>query len=393
MRVEVIETEKALRALEPVWESLWLADPAADIFATFAWFLNWWEHFGHSAGPDVLVMRDGDRWVSLPGRDMRLHVVVVWDQGEAMAIAPLLLVRGRWRRCPVRLLVPPLNDHAPRSGFLMARAPRAAVAAVVEYLARSRQWDMLWLDGMPRQSGLVSVLGEVAARRLRLGRQQPSWSHAYLALEGTWEQYLKRKSENFRRSLRRAERALGQMGTVTVEQYEGPDTVQSTGMQAFIEVDRESWKARDGESIALYPHLGAYYGALATQFAKKNQGEIWLLRIANEPAAAFLCLCDSRLLYIIKSSYKEKFGSSQLSPSFVLMAHIVQEAWRRKLIGIDCVGQVPFLERWASARIEFDRLVVFGNRFYPGFVRVVDRVMTRVGRAKHALRGWLSRED
>lgn len=389
MRVELIETEDALRALEPVWESLWRADPAADVFTSFDWFLNWWEHFGHGRGSYGLVMRDGDRWVSLPGRDTRLHVLVVWDQGEALAIAPLLLLHGWWQRCPVRILAPPLNNHAPRSGFLMSRASRAAVAAVVEYLARSRQWDLMLLDGIPGQSGLVPTLSEVAARRLRPGQRQLPWFHAYLAVEGTWEQYLKQKSENFRRSLRRAERALAQLGTVTVEQYEGLDTVQTTGMPAFMEIDRESWKARDGESIALHSHLGAYYGALATQFAKKNQCEIWTLSIANEPAAAFLCLCDGRVLYILKSSYKDKFGSSQLSPSFVLMARIVQDVWRRKLSGIDCVGQVPFLERWTPERLEFDRLVVFGHHLYPGCVQLVDRLTRRVGKAKRFLRGWL----
>jgi len=203
MRVELIETEDALRALEPVWESLWRADPAADVFTSFDWFLNWWEHFGHGRGSYGLVMRDGDRWVSLPGRDTRLHVLVVWDQGEALAIAPLLLLHGWWQRCPVRILAPPLNNHAPRSGFLRSRASRAAVAAVVEYLARSRQWDLMLLDGIPGQSGLVPTLSEVAARRLRPGQRQLPWFHAYLAVEGTWEQYLKQKSENFRRSLRR----------------------------------------------------------------------------------------------------------------------------------------------------------------------------------------------
>jgi len=301
-----------------------------------------------------------------------------------MAIAPLLLVRGWWRRCPVRILAPPLNNHAPRSGFLTARAPRAAVMAVVEYLARSRQWDMMLLDGIPGQSGLVPALSEAAVQRLRLGRQQPPWSHAYLAIEGTWEQYLARQKRHFRKHLWQAERALTQMGTVTVERYDRPETVP-IGMQVFMEIDSESWKAKEGESLALHPAVGAYYTDLAERFAQRQRCEIWTLKIAHEPTAAFLCLCDNRVLYTLKTSYKEKFASARYSPSIVLLARIVEEAWERKLSGIDFVGRMPFVERWTAAGREFDRLVAFRRHPYSDLVRLVDWTRRCAGRVKYCL--------
>jgi CelD/BcsL family acetyltransferase involved in cellulose biosynthesis len=344
MQIEVIDKVDALQAFEPIWETLRSANPITDVFTSLDWFLNWWNHFGNGVEPNMLVVHDGDKWTHIPGYGARLHVLVVWDGDEPVAIAPLILVQGQWRRFPVRILAPPLNSHAPRSGFLVPREPHAAVAALVQYLVNSTLWDVMLLDGIPRQSGFVAAFREVAAQRLCLTPSTSSWSHLYLALEGNWEEYLSSRNRHFRKHLWQAERALAQLGTVTIERYDSPDTIQ-TGMQAFMEIDRESWKARDGESIALHPALGTYYQELAERFARRNCCELWLLSIANEPAAAFLCLRDARKLYTLKTAYKAKFASARYSPGIVLLTHIIQEAWKAKLLGVDFVGRMPFVER------------------------------------------------
>lgn len=385
MQVQVIETVDALRTLEPEWERLWSEDPAGDIFTSVDWFLTWWKHFGHGVGAGALVLSDGERLVSVPGRGARLHVLVVREKGDIVAIAPLIIVRGWWRRCPVRILALPLNNHGPRSGFIMSRAMHTACTAMVEHLVESLAWDIMLLDGIPRLSGVVPLFQKAAARREVVGQSNSLWSHSYLTLDGTWQEYLLCKTHNFRRQLRRSERALEQLGKVTVERFEGSAGVES-GMPAFMEVDRESWKAKHGESIALQSDVGAYYRDLALRFARRKRCQIWILSIAHEPAAAFLCLCDKRqVLYTLKTAYKDKFAGPKYSPSRVLMAHIIQEAWQNGLKGIDFAGRMPFAERWASGTHDFERFAVFRNRMYPSFVWLVDRMMRRARLTKRSL--------
>jgi hypothetical protein len=387
MHVEVIETEAALQALAPTWERLWTSIPQTDIFASFDWFCNWWEHFGTGTSTDVMVVRDGDGWHDLRGDHKQLHVLVVWEHDAVVAIAPLLLVRTRWRRWPVRLLMPPLNAHAPRSGLLVSPTAPTAVTALVEYLATSTRWDMLWLDGIPGLSRVVSTCGAVAARRLRLGRQQPSWSHAYLALESTWEQYLARQKRHFRKHLWQAERALARLGTVTMDCYTCPEAIPDA-MQRFIEIDGASWKAREGESLASHPAIAAYYTALATRLAQRQRCEIWLLSIAHEPAAAFLCLRDGRVLYTLKTSYKEKFASAQHAPSIVLLAHMIQVSWQQQRQGIDFVGRMPFVERWTAAGQAFEPLIAWRRHPYADLVRLADWTRRYAGKAQRFLRRY-----
>jgi len=56
----VLDTDAALLALAPEWEALWRRVPAASPFASPAWLLPWWRHFGTGA-PRVAVQRTAGR--------------------------------------------------------------------------------------------------------------------------------------------------------------------------------------------------------------------------------------------------------------------------------------------------------------------------------------------
>ncbi len=369
MHVERIDSQAELQALQPDWERVWYDDPTNDPFASFDWFCNWWQHFGNRRRTALLYHRQALA-DEMQFDDLQPYVLVVRDVQEVVAIAPLVRGWSRWRRMPVRALSFAINAHSPRSGIAIAcsRSRLVVSDALSQFLQHRGDWDVLLLDGVPER------LGGLGALRQPLKMQASSsnhWSHGFLEFRGEWEAFFRSKTRHFRQRVTQPARALGEFGNVTYQCHQGQDDL-GAGLDAFMAIDAASWKATDGESVALSVEIGAYYRSLMLRFGARGNACIWILRIAGRPAAGYLCLVHNRILYLIKTSYAMEFASARHAPSRVLLAHMIQTSWQAGLRGIDFVGRMDFVDRWASAALEFVPMVEFGTGAYGRLVRAVD---------------------
>ena len=190
--------------------------------------------------------------------------------------------------------------------------------------------------------------------------------------------------------MRQSERALNKLGALTFERYDQPNTIRS-GFQTFVEVDSESWKSTKGESITFHSNLEAFYLELVKRLASQNRSEIWTLKINEEPAASFICLRYRNVLYTLKTSYKQKYASARHSPGKVLLSQMIKEAWRAKLVGVDFVGKVPFVEHWASEDRGYDQLIIFRKRYYGYGIGILNSISKRTAMMKRFLHARSSR--
>jgi CelD/BcsL family acetyltransferase involved in cellulose biosynthesis len=372
-----------LLKLGPAWERLYEEDACADVFAHIDYYCAWWEHFGHVGDHATLVTHRGLRSVSVQIRSAQMHVLAVEDNGRTVGIVPLVLLLGRWNHLPVRILAPAINDHSPRGGVLSARLTDDAFRALAEHVSNSPDWDMMILDGIRLDSGFARKFSNAVVRCGLKVVQQRSWTHTFLALNGTWDEFLVTQGRHFRKRIYQGRRAVEKLGATTAERYAGSDVRQ--GMQLFVEIDRSSWKATDGESLAFHPKLAAYYEELAVRLAAKDSSEIWILKIGGEPAAGYLCLRKGDVLYTFKTSHSESFARAKVSPGNDLLARIIESCWERGFQGVDFVGTAAFVERWTSERREFDHVMIYHRRLYPSLVRFSESLRGRAARATRAL--------
>jgi CelD/BcsL family acetyltransferase involved in cellulose biosynthesis len=187
-------------------------------------------------------------------------------------------------------------------------------------------WDVLLLDGIPTRSGFLPVFRQQAAiKRLPAREQYGPWFHSYLAMEGSWEEYLAGKSHKTRRNMNRSARHLSEQGTITVQRHETPEEI-GEGIRAFLEIDRESWKKDEGEIVAGHPILNKYYVDLVNTFSKSNRSEIWILRIGGDPAAGYLCLKQRNPVHA------ENFLQVQVHFAEILPRECTVDAYHEKLM-------------------------------------------------------------
>lgn len=372
MRIERVDSLKGVRDLAPDWERLWGEDASANLFSSFEWVETWLEHFACIA-PDA-EGDGGPRALRRPDRDARPrpHLLVAREGEQPVAIVPLVRDQWRWGPLPARMLSLPVNGHSPASGLVAPRRVPEVASAVLEHLATAEGWDLVRLGGVPRGAALTTALVERARRSgWQVGDSVLAGS-SIVRVTGTWEDYLRSRSHNFRKSLGRAERAIGRIGPTSIEQHEGADAVRAA-MASFVEVDRESWKAESGESIGLRQDLASFYSTVAARCAERGRAAVWILRAGEEPAAATLCVRDREWLYVLKSSFKAKFGSAYLSPTFILVGEILRDAWRRAIPGIDFLHHSAFTERWANGCREYERIELSRRRPYPMLLRLLSR--------------------
>src|SRR5262249_21734181 len=134
-------TERDLVDLEPAWNAL-VRDAGVDHpFLTHAWVRTTWECFGQGN---------------------RLHVIVVRDADEVVAIAPLMRTSRRTLGVPIRCLEFIANVHPPRFDLIIGRNHEAARRAIGDVLARDTRWDVLKLCQLPADSPTMTELARLA---------------------------------------------------------------------------------------------------------------------------------------------------------------------------------------------------------------------------------------
>lgn len=356
LHVHWLRGAAALQQALPAWRALWQADAAADLFASPEWLAWLLESFG-AGGPAGLALHQGPRFEAIATGPWQLRVAVVTDEaGDWLATWPLVATTGHWRGAMRPLLASPLNFHAPRSGLTARRFDAAIARRLVQALRDERGWQLLLPGGLPLADGRAALLQQALAEAGLVADGAQPWPSAWLPFEGSFGDYIGGPEQaHFRRSLVKSRNGLAREGELQWQCLAGAQAL-AEGLPAFLAVDAASWKAEGGESVGRDAALSARYTALCHRLAEQGWLEVWLLRQAGRPIAAFLCPNDGRRRYTLKSSFVDGVGGNR-SPTLVLLHGLVQQAWEawdgRAGAGIDFVGKVAFLDRWARQDLMF----------------------------------------
>jgi hypothetical protein len=356
MKLELVEDLAGLREREAAWSALHGRLPAAGVFTSPGWVLNWIENFA----PDT-----------------RLRCLFASDRSGLRAVLPLLPVATQWRRIPVTALTACTNAHSVRSALLFDPADRERVfAGLADALRDDAGWDMLLLDGCDtaQGEGVVPPLPrELPAER---------WQHYALAVHGTWANYHAALSRDLRRNLRRAESDLHALGRVRFDVEER----DADGLfEQWVQVDRASWKADGGETVDHNPQTRAYYRDMLRGLAAGGRLLGLVLRLDDTPVGVLVCLRDKGVLCTLKTATRADLSTARLSLGALLVAELLQRVWARQDVRlVDFVNKQPYTERWTRQTLEFERRVSFAPSWRGQAAVWMERAYQRVTRHRAA---------
>jgi CelD/BcsL family acetyltransferase involved in cellulose biosynthesis len=345
MRVETISDYQAFVDLAPSWSEAVEAAGIDHPFLEHAWLRTWWECFGASSS---------------------LHIVVVREIDEIVAIAPLILTRLRMFGIPVRRLGFFYNAHVPRAGFIVtrnfARRPEDAYQAIWDHLLSERDsWDLLQLCQLPEGSPTMEEMRRLAAVAGFPSGVWLSGASPYVCVDTSWDRYYDGLATKHRSNLRNRFKRLNQTGLVGVETVNAKESL-ADALEAGLRLEESAWKRDAGTAISSDPQVRKFYKTFAFRAAEKNWLRLNFLKAGAQRIAFDYSLAYNHQLFLLKLGYDPAF--SAFSPSNLLLSMNLESAFEQGLVKYDFLGENADWKRcWARDETRNYWLFVFGGSF------------------------------
>jgi CelD/BcsL family acetyltransferase involved in cellulose biosynthesis len=345
IRAETISDYQAFLDLAPAWNEALRAAGIEHPFLEHAWLRTWWECFGAGSA---------------------LHIVVVKDIDEIVAIAPLISTKIRMFGITVRRLGFFYNSHVPRAGFIVARRSGDAYRAIWDHLLSERKsWDLLQLCQLQKGSPTLEQVRRLAGQD---GFPNDVWfsgASPYISLLGTtatsWIQYYDGLGTKHRSNLRNRFKRLNQTGLVAVETVTGKESLPDA-LEAGLQLEESAWKHDAGTAISSDPQVRRFYETFAVRAADKKWLRLNFLKTGSQRTAFDYSLAYNQQIFLLKLGYDPAF--SAFSPSNLLLSMVLERAFEQGFDKYDFLGESADWKRcWAKDSTRNYWLFVFAGSF------------------------------
>lgn len=340
LQIELIQDYETFLGLEPVWNRL-VDESGIDFpFIRHEWVRMVWDCFKTEGS---------------------LYIVLVKEKSKTVALAPLMMERGRMYGYPVRRLRGISNVFSERYDFIVACRPEEACCAIWKFLAsRSKEWDILELRQLPPGAHALQAIPRSAiGDRFLVGRWESSQG-PYITIARTWDEYGKGRSRKFLSNLKGRLKGLRRLGPVTHEVVQGGAGL-SQAVDDALRLEGVAWKQKAGTAIVCHPKREAFYRGLIQSAAQQGSLRLYFLVVNDERVATQITLLHRNKLYVLKSGYDPRFAAS--APSHLLVWLLLEEAWNLKYDEVDLLGAVESWKRsWTDDVRLHSWLFVFPNR-------------------------------
>jgi CelD/BcsL family acetyltransferase involved in cellulose biosynthesis len=310
-----------------------LAEARGNAFVTPEWFSAWNRRYGELE-PSVVVARDD-------------------DGGTVRGILPL--ARGRSGRSRlIRFEGAAAADHFHPAASAEDEAAVAAVCGAV--LATEPDWGVIILDNVDAGARWTAALADAAGDGLAVR----TYRHAVLpridlSETSSWEDFLRRRSRNFRSQMRRFEAGLERDHALRFRATQTQEELDSD-LDTFFSLQDARWRGRGGSSSAS-PQVRAFHHDFASRALDRGWLRLWFLELGGEPAAAWYGwrLGDRYSFYL--SGFEPRYA--RLRVGLVLLAHTIRSAIEEGAGDYDLLlGDEPYKSRFANSRRNVESVLI-----------------------------------
>ncbi len=249
---------------------------------------------------------------------------------------PFRYLHVRVRGLRVRMVKPLLSIYALHQEILGQGSAEARVALAIAGLESCGiDWDIVDLNQLSQNGEFHAAWGTAASESgwkigTSVGKAPP-----YLAIDCTWDAFLRRQSANFRSNLKRKARKLHEGRRCRIDFIRNPESMEAA-FDAVEKVECQSWKADDGTSLMSRPWEMQFYRNLIEIFARNGQAMITLLTLDDEPVAYDMGVDGGRRVYCLKTSFDQRYRD--LSPGLVLRAELMRKIFEEGMHEYDFLG-------------------------------------------------------
>jgi CelD/BcsL family acetyltransferase involved in cellulose biosynthesis len=343
LKVELISDPEEFLRLRDAWDGLLSKCAIPHPFMSHLWIRTWWESFGTSEQLRIFVVKAGAKWV---------------------AVAPMMVRRGRMYGIPIRRLEALYNPHTTRYEFpIRARHDDVHRALWNAFSESDGGWDAVVLQQFPEKSASLDIFQRFARRD---GWSTGRWTgpaSPYIALGCTYDDVLNRLTNKERYNLRRRYNNLAAHGEIELEII-ADRTQVFDALQDGLRIEAAAWKGSAGTAMISSPQVRHFYSKLAERAADRGWLRLAFLRVGGK-RIAFLYMLDTRgVSYAMKVGYDPEYHRH--SPGHLLLTLVLKDACERGCREFDFQGAK---EKWKLVWTRESRthpwLFLFRDRLRP----------------------------
>ena len=334
--VETITGVDEFNALRRDWNGLLNEHSRYRPYLEHEWFELWLNYF-----------MDGNR----------LRILVVKEEDQIKAIAPLVEKITKFKGIPIKKIDLIGNIASPARRFLLAEPEeeKKILHAIFGSLRGCRDWSLLELHSLPMEDVNLGVLREVVRENNLAFDEFFCFGNWYLhEINYSGDEYLKGRTSNIAKNIKRYRRKLQELGELRFELVKNEsDEKIDRYMDQFYQVFKGSWK--DWE---VHP---SFHRSLAKISRTKGWLRLGFLLLGEIPIATQLWLVCNRTAYIVRLAYDEAYR--KMIPGVILTAEMIKYAIDiDKVTEVDSlIGDEEYKKDWTPERRERRGLLIFND--------------------------------
>ena len=332
--INVVTETRTFQGMREEWNGLLDAGESWNPFLTWEWMWAWWMHLREAA---------------------TLQVVTVRDNGQLIAIAPLMSVR-RGLSLPARLEF--IGTGAAGADYLDLIVRKGYEAPALDALSRhfDEQQLSLHLDHLPPHplAAALTLAGWTAIEG------SPDVC-PYIDLSGhTWETYLASLGSSHRANFRRRLRALEADFTLRFTPVTSQDERRRANEALFLFHDQR-WTGCGGSTAFSTAPLRAFHQDFTRRALECGWLRMYSLSLNDTLAAAMYGFAGKGRFYFYQHGFDAAYGG--YSVGLVLMGLTIRAAIGDHMREFDMLyGHEAYKKLWASQHRPLGRLMLFPPR-------------------------------
>ncbi|MCI0547890.1 MAG: GNAT family N-acetyltransferase [Candidatus Rokubacteria bacterium] len=347
-RIRRVESAADFAGLAPAWADVTRRSGQTSPFLHHDWFSCCWAAVAPRT-PEVLVVEDG---------------------AGAAGFLPIARWTERRRGFRIRCLGLLECPDTPMVDLVTVGEPRAVLDAILAHLAARSDWDVMRLSRLPAAGATAKALEAALGRcfRWQRGETLPS---PYLAIEGSWEEFWRAKSQRFKKTCRNIQNRLDRAGRVEIEEHRHVDPASPVFSDA-LGITSRSWKAERGVAIATMARMPEFFAELTRRASAHGWLSLWLLRLDGRAIAMEYQLRAEGKAWALRADFDHAYR--ELSPGSALNLAITRALFERGTIHEYDMGpgENDYKLRWASAAHETTRLTAYRRHGYGQLLHLVE---------------------
>jgi len=334
MEIRLLSDIRAFESLRDAWNLLLQKNSVQDAFLTWEWLYAWWKHYK---------------------KDRELWLVTAWISNELVGVAPLMLEIRRKYGLRVRVLCSLGTPDIDVGGIIVRDGNPQIYAALFDHLiAQKTLWDILelnefMLDG-PEIDQLISTF-----RNAGFAKHQKNSRHFYLPIQGDWQNFMGRLSQNLRGDLRRKIRRIEKRSRLTFNRQVGCE-VSWQDILTIFEINTHG----------RYPHVyrseeeRLFHRELLELMFNKGWLDVFLLYLDDQPVAYRYGFTYNNKFEDWRNGFNTQF--SELSVGKVLLMMAIEDCFKRGYYEIDFLrGDENYKTHWQTLERNYVQLRVISR--------------------------------